>query len=528
MSRADHDIPSDLVRRECYPPPVPAAVELVTTHISWVFLAGDHVWKVKRPVALGFLDFSTAEQRRFFCDEELRLNRRLAPEVYEAVVPVRRGRDGHTFLGTGPVVDHAVRMRRLPAARSACGLLSAGRLTTAQLARLAARLARFYPEVADALEAARQLPRTVEENIEQLRGLGPGLLDADRLERVAARQRRDLAAHAALLDTRRAAGKAKEGHGDLRLEHVYFLGEDDAPVVIDCVEFNRALRCGDVALDVCFLAMELEAAGRADLAAYFLHRFARETNDYDFYPLVDFFVAYRALVRAKIAGLIATDARTPANKAQRKRDEARRLLALAERRGEGHPRDRAALIAVGGVVAAGKSTLAEELALRLEAPAISSDLTRKGLAGVPATGPGEATALYTEAWNRRTYDELLRRADCVLRSGRAVIVDATFRTSALRAQARALAVARGVPFRFVEVTCDAETLRERLRARRAGPTESDADEAVLERSLREYQSADELPAGERIVARSRQQLGRLAEEVIGRLNLERAARSAKT
>ncbi len=488
----------DLCRPASHPPPRPAAVERRETHISWVFLAGDTAWKVKRPVALGFLDFRELEQRRHFCEEEVRLNRRLAPDVYQAVVPVRRVATGHTLdpeQCDGPIVDYAVKMRRLPDDASASALLAAGQLQAAHLRTLAARLARFYDQAAQvtALGAPPAVAATVEENLAQLAAAAPGILDGERLARVAAAQRRDLERHQNRFPERQAAGKIRDGHGDLRLEHVYFLPE---PVVIDCLEFNPKFRGGDVALDIAFLVMELRAAGRAELGEYFVHRFVRETGDHGLYPLLDFYCAYRALVRAKIACLIAGDASVDADKRRRKREEARSLLALTEALENGSP-DRPMVLAIGGQVASGKSTLAEALAERFGLPVVSSDVTRKSLAGLPATQPG-SEELYTSAFTEQTYADMIRRAGLVLDGGRSVILDATFRDPSQRRRARDLAAARDTGFLFVETYCDQATLRARLRARAARPSESDADERVLDQLRGQWVPPDELPEDERL------------------------------
>ncbi len=511
---------ADLRRPEAYPPPRPKRIDLAATHISWVFLTEDAAWKVKRPVDFGFVDFTTIERRRHFCEEELRLNRRLAPDVYLDVVPVRRGPAGHAFTGDAEIVDWAVKMRRLPDARSAAALLAAGALGASDLARLAARLAPFY---ADAPVAPDEAPpevfaANVEENLSQLAPFAGDPLDPDRLARVAAAQRRELGRLHPQLAARAAAGRVRDGHGDLRLEHVYVPADPDAPpFAIDAVEFNPRFRRADVALDAAFLAMELEGAGRGDLGAYFVHRFARETNDYELFPLLDLYVGYRALVRAKVACLLAADPATAADRARRKREEAARLLALAEAHTHAHARGaRPVVIAVGGLTGAGKSTLADALAEALGLPALSSDLARKHLGGI-APREQAPPSLYTDAFTARAYDELVRRAGLVLASGRGVILDATFRSGEARAAARALAAAHDAAFLFVEAACRDEVLRARLRARAAGPAESDADERVLDQIRRTYAPPDELPARERLVADTERPAGEIVPEIRRRL-----------
>ena len=480
----------DLVRPEAYPGPRPTSVRLITTHISWVFVTDHDVWKVKRPVDYGFVDYTTLERRQHFCHEELRVNRRLAPDVYLEVVPIRVHDGRHGFTSTGTIVDYAVRMRRLDENRSADSLLRGAGLGHEHLARVAERLAAFYA-TAGPSPAARSLDvvrANVEENFAQVRPFVGRFVDAKTFEAVRAWQLARLERGAAAFDAREAQGRIRDGHGDLRLEHVYF--ERDAPTVIDAIEFNERFRVGDVAADVAFLAMELDARCRPDLAASFLATFARDSNDYDLYTVVDFYLSYRAWVRGKVASLLAADPSTEPAKAQRKAREATALFALA--RSYGEPRGGVRpVIAVGGLIGAGKSTLATALGVSLGLPVIDSDRTRKGLAGVPATEEAPMEA-YTPAFSEQTFDEVFRRAEVVVGSGRGVILDATFRDRALRLRARGLADRHQRPFRFVEAICDDATLRARLRARAAGPSVSDATEDLLDKIRHEFEPVTEL------------------------------------
>lgn len=513
----------DLLRPTAYPQPRPRQVELASTHISWVFLTDDDAWKVKRPVTLAFLDYGTAEMRRLCCEEEVRLNRRLAPDVYLGVVPIRLGAAGHVVdaaQAAGPIVDHAVRMRRLADAHSALALVRRNELSTDHLARLAARLGRFYVEAREAPEWGGQdvIATLVEQNLEQLRPFAGREFGRERFEQVAAAQRHDLRRFERRFGERRQAGRMREGHGDLRLEHIYFpsLSPVD-PVVIDAVEFSERLRSGDVALDIAFVAMELDAERRPDLAEYFLYRFARESNDYDFYPLLDFYICYRALVRTKVACLLAEDPTTPPEKARRKQDEAARLLELAFVHAVPKERStRPAVIAVGGVTGTGKSTLAEALARGLGLPVVSSDRVRKYLADIPAMERGPEQ-IYSPAHTGRTYEELLRRAEIVLQSGRGVILDATFSDRRWRERVRELATTHRAPFLFVEATCDETTLRDRVRARATGPSESDADLRVLDQMHATFDKVDELSPPEYLLAEASRDEAALVADVKHRL-----------
>jgi aminoglycoside phosphotransferase family enzyme/predicted kinase len=501
ISRDPAGLLEDLARPEAYPAPRPTTIRVITTHISWVFITDDEVWKLKRPVDYGFLNYTTVERRRHFCHEEVRVNSRLAPDVYLGVVPVRLDRGRHSFGLNGIVVDYAVRMRRLPEAASAESLLRHGHLTHEHLSRLAGRLAAFYatsppPSSWGSVDVLRV---NVEENFAQVRPFIGRFVEPETFEAVRTWQLGCLERNTKAFETRQEQGRILDGHGDLRLEHVYFEGHD--PVVIDAIEFNERFRIADVAADVAFVAMELDARSRPDLAASFLAAFAMEFADYDLYVVVDFYLSYRAWVRGKVASFLAADPSTGSEKALRKSREAERLFALA--RAYSEPRVGVGpVVAVGGLIGAGKSTLAHSLGRSLSVPVIDSDRTRKALAGVPATQQASAEA-YTGAFTRRTYDELFRRTDVVLNSGRGVILDATFRSRDLRLRARELAIQHGRPFRFVEAVCDDATLRARLRARAgAGVSVSDATEELLERFRREFEPVVELAAGEHVAVRT--------------------------
>jgi hypothetical protein len=264
--------------------------------------------------------------------------------------------------------------------------------------------------------------------------------------------------------------------------------------VIDCVEFNERLRRGDAAADVAFLAMELTARSRADLAELFLAVFAVESDDHDLYGVVDFYAGYRAWVRGKVAAFLAADRSTPREKAVRKAEEARSLFALARSYAEAGT-GASPVVAVGGLIGSGKSTLAEALGRAASLPVVSSDRVRKALAGVHATERAPEGA-YSAAFSARTFDELFRRAAVVLNSGRGVVLDATFRERTLRLRAGDLARRHGRRFLFVETVCDEATLRERLRRRATGSSVSDAGEALLERVRAEFEPVTELGAGE--------------------------------
>jgi hypothetical protein len=470
-------------------------VDLRTTHSSWVFIAGGDVWKVKRPVDLGFLDFTSVEARRRCCEDEVRLNRRLAPDVYLGTEPVRLGACGLELGGEGPIVDWAVHMRRLPDEASAAARLGRDALGPDDLQALASCVARFHGEARVTPEWGNiaSLRANLEENFAETERFVGDLLDRDTFDDVRAFQTCWLADNAAVVRRRLEGGRIREGHGDLRLEHVYFVDGDGGstrPVVIDCVEFSERYRCGDVAADVAFLAMELDLAVRPDLAAGFLARYAEATGDFDLYRVVDFYASYRAWVRGKVAALVTADGSAPSEVRSRKRLEARRDFALA-RSYSGRALDAPFVVAVGGMIGSGKSTLAHALGRELAAPVVSSDMVRKALAGLAPTERG-GPELYTDASRASVYAELLRRADAVLGSGRSVVLDATYGQASRRRELRDFARGHGVVLVLVEVTCDEAFLRERLARRRAGGSVSDATDVQLDELATRHEIPDPL------------------------------------
>jgi hypothetical protein len=487
----------DLMRPEAYLLPRPGAVRLATTHISWVLLTDRDAFKVKRPVRFAFLDFSTPALREHFCSEEIRLNTRLAAGVYLGVVPIFLGPTGFTFFGPGEVVDHAVHMRRLDDRDSAAMRLVDGRLSGAHLDHLAQRLASFYATTDAHPEMSMPMHQLVAGNLAEMRALPRGLLARDDLQAVERFASTALDEQSDRLARRQRDGRVRDGHGDLRLEHVYFVGDDETPLVIDALEFNEGFRVADVGLDIAFLSMELEAAGCSALAGWFVSAFARAANDYGFFPLLDLFVAHRAAVRAKVAALVATGAGTPAAKTQRKAAEAGRLLRLARAHAERRRAD-PWLVCIGGMVGSGKTTVADRLAMETGAVVISSDRTRKFLAGIQPLERARPEH-YSHEFSQKTRAEMLARARDVLASRRPVVLDGTFRTRRGRADARDLSRDLGARFLFVEAHCHPETARARLRQREGAASISDAREDVLPRLKAEYEAPDELPGAARLI-----------------------------
>lgn len=511
-----------------------AATTLVETHISWVLVGPTEVWKLKKPVSMGFLDFGTVAQRKAACEAEVALNRRLAPHVYLGVCPVRRDASGRLVIdraseaehadddrgraeadarGLSAPIDWAVHMRRLPDRDRADIRLAEGRLHREHVDRIARRLAEFHAHArCDASTAAYGRPEAiafnVRENFEQTRDSIDRFLSPAQAQEIERTQLEQLEHHGERFAARIEAGRIRDGHGDLRLEHVY-LSDDPAAVgaadggvtIIDCIEFNDRFRYADVAADLAFLAMDLSDHDHVGLSEHLVARYAQHAGDHDLYAVLDFYESYRAYVRGKIATFVAMGVDVDHERRTRAEASARRcfLLALAAER---RPLLPPTVVAVGGIIASGKSTVADRLGFEMSAPIVDADRTRKQLLGVQATAPvheGAWQGAYDPTFTEAVYAEVFRRAAVVLASGRSVIVEASFRSRALRARARELAARHGVPFRLVECRASPEICRQRLRKRAHEASVSDGRLEIFDDFVARWEPIDELPAPEHIV-----------------------------
>lgn len=457
------------------------SVELHETHISWVLLAGDFAYKIKKPVKLPFLDFSTLAARRHFCDEELRLNRRLAPSLYLEVIEIHDTPGGPAFGGEGPVVEAALKMRRFPARALLSERLAAGLLTADHIDRLARRIAAFHRDAAVAPPGSdfgsatlnERATRRVSEAIDAwLRRIEvPGAQAWPALREWLMRELQRLAPFWA---QRREGGSVRECHGDLHLANTLVLG--DEVTAFDCIEFDPALRWIDVMNDVAFTVMDLLAHGRASLAFRFLDGWLQESGEYDGLPSLRFFMVYRALVRAQVAALgEAQDLRAAG--APDACDYLRLAVRLAD---AGEPR----LAITHGLPGSGKTFVSQHWLEQAGAVRVRSDVERKRLAGLAplASSKDRVPGLYDSAATTRTYERLLAVARVVLRSEYPAIVDAAFLRRDERAAFAALARETGVPFTIIDCRAAPEVLHERLVQRQAaGSDASEADVAVLER-----------------------------------------------
>ena len=485
-----------MARPETYPGR-PGPVEVRETHISWVFLTGDRAYKLKKPVRLPFLDYGTVERRHEMCDEEIRLNRRLAPRVYlgvKAIVPAAGG------VALAPAhdpraIDYVVEMRRFDESHTLGARVARGGVPYPALVAAGRRLAQFHADIPalDGAYATTALEQALDENAETLLELAP---DAGFARRAAALSRFTAAfigARRGELEARAAAGHVRDGHGDLRAEHVLL---EHGVEIVDCLEFDPALRVTDVGCDLAFLTMDLEALGSPFAARTVLDSYREAGGDPGDDGLVSFFGTYRALVRAKVA-LVRSG---QAEDRDRRVADARRRLALAERLAWRVRRP--GLVIVAGLSATGKTTLADLLAERSGMSHLSSDAVRKELLGIaPAARAGAAA--YGPSFNRRTYEELGRRARASLEKEGGTIVDATFREREDRAAF--LGTLGGLPEAAIVVECRAplsvRVERARLRSFDTSVV-SDADAGVVQGQTDDGHLADDVPPAQHVVLRT--------------------------
>jgi uncharacterized protein len=465
-----------------YPYPV-GAVEVRQTHISAVFLAGPYAYKVKKPVNPGFLNFSTLKKRRHFCEEEVRLNRRLAPHVYLGVVPVVRNGKRLQFEDEGEVVEWAVKMQRLPDEATLQERLGRGEVGVELVESLARRIASFHRgaeanELIAAFGRLNAVARIVLDIFAQAAAQVGTTVSVAVFGKVKSLAEEALDRLRPLIEARAARGMPRDCHGDLHLNHVYYFPDKGPPadlVIIDCIEFSERFRFIDPVADMAFPAMDLAFHGRRDLARTFADAYFHAADDEEGRALLPLYTAYRATVRGMVEGLELGEKEVP--EAERAaalwRARAHWLLALTELE---EPGRKPCLLLVTGLPGTGKSRLARGLAESAGFSVVRSDVVRKDLASLPSqrqTPPQLRESLYTREWNERTYAECLSKAGRLLFEGRRVLVDATFREEQNRQTFLKAAVQWGVPSAILLCQAEPETVRKRLENRQEDASDAD-------------------------------------------------------
>jgi aminoglycoside phosphotransferase family enzyme/predicted kinase len=503
-------------REAALPPPIaamtdpafyperPRSVELKQTHISYLFLAGDYVYKVKKPVRFAFLDASCLRTRRELCESEIVLNRRLAPNIYLGVVPIVRTSGGYALGGPGQMhaaEEFAVKMRRLDESRMLDVLVKNGTATPAMMRAVAERVAQFHAHTPAKCgwrygSAAAVWQRVIGDLVSYEQFIGYTISGRE-LAEIEAFCRNFIETRWGFINQRASEGRVRDCHGDLRAEQICM---DRELNIFDCIEFSERLRYCDVASEAAFLAMDLDRLGAPCLAQEFVSSYSEISADAGLASMLPMYKCYRASIRAMAESLRSTQPEIAEKERAAAKTAAEVYFSLAHRYAT---LARPALIAICGSSGTGKSTLARSLRERIGFEIVNSDVTRKRIAGNSANSRshGYNEGIYAVEFTRKTYQAMMQEAAVILDSGRGVILDATFRDPVHRRPVLECAAAKNLPLAFVECRCDEREVLRRLNERtKRGPDASDATAEVYLRQRGEFVPLDEIQPEQRIVA----------------------------
>jgi len=473
-----------------YPHPV-EKVQFLQTHISSVFLTGEYVYKLKKPVNFGFLDFSTIELREHYCRAEVELNSRLAPSVYLRAAPITLDGDRLVLEGQGEIIDWVVVMRELEERLLGSEVLARGELSAAHMDSLVEVLVPFYRDAAtgegiDQYGTVEAVKFNTDENFSQTKDYSGKLLSNDRYKHIRRWTNTFYEDNSDLFERRIAEGRIRESHGDLHLGNVFL---EDPPIIFDCIEFNERFRCGDVAVDLAFMAMDLDFNGRPDLSEHFVDRYVEASGDTDLVRLLDFYKCYRAYVRGKIACFTSSDPALDNGARRAQRNLARRYFGLAYQYAGGA--EKPSLVVLYGLMGSGKTNVARYLREHFGWHMLSTDAVRKQIAGV-----GENTrvyvpyneGLYSPEMNRKTYAEVCRRAENLLLGGFPVVVDGAFKYQDERLPVIEAAQRADARLIFIQTVCEPDEQRHRLEKRQQHDTRSDGRVELMENQRADFEA----------------------------------------
>ena len=472
-----------------------STIEQRDTHISKVFLTGNYAYKIKKPVNLEFLDFTTLEKRRHFCWQEINLNRRLAPDVYLDVVLITLQDGRYHMAGTGSIVEYAVKMRQLPETSSMLQLVRRRKLEKGSINELAGVLAKFYSrastsESIDTVGCRETLRINCEENFRQTTKFVPEIIDQRMFLIIQVATRAFLQRKQALFQRRIEHGKIRDCHGDLRAGHIYFA---DGIKITDCIEFNDRFRYADITSDLAFLTMDLDFEGYPQIGQDLITTYLETTKDEEMLILIDFYKCYRAYVRLKVNCFHLQEESLLTNAKSKLLRETERFLKLAYRYAVQFTRP--TIWVVCGLPAGGKSTIAREMAKILGVQILQSDFVRKQLLGVPMDKPMDLpfeSGIYSKEASSLTYGKLVMLAQEVVEKGGSVILDATFSRRHQRDEVIRLARDMDANITFIECAASYEMLKKRLADREKTVCISDARLRHLKQHKAHFESSDDL------------------------------------
>jgi len=477
----------------------PAEIELIETHISYVFIAGDIVYKVKKPLKFDFLDFSSLEKRKFYCEEELRLNRRLAPDTYLDVVAISRDAHRNITLGEGiEIIDYAVRMKKLPADRMLKTLLFKGLVNKEIMDNVAGKISAFHQQAQtggqiDAMGGIKNIRHNHEENFAETINYINITIPEYQYKFIKDYVEKFLTENKTLFKKRVGNHKIRDGHGDLHLEHICIA---DEIIIFDCIEFNERFRYGDVAEDVAFLTMDLDFNGYPQHSDIFIESYIKHSGDTDLSALLNFYRCYYAYVRGKVTSFRLNQEELQEFERGEITKNAARYFDLAYIYAA--RLDKPVLILTAGLMGSGKSYQARALAARFGADIIRTDLLRKELFNIKPTDrryEDFGRGIYSDDTSRLVYEKAHDLAAQKIKQGKAVIIDASFKKRVERQKAMQLAQKFGVHFYILECTCSDEIVRNRLEKRiRENDNASDGRWELFQKQKNDFDAINEVAA----------------------------------
>lgn len=503
------------------------SVKLIQTHLSWVFLAGDRVYKIKKPVDFGFLDFTTLEKRKFFCSEEIRLNKRLCPKIYEDVVPITQEENGsYRVEGSGEVVEWAVKMKRMPEEGIMSSLISKDEITKADIEGISDILVPFYKGARASedkiyLGSIDVVRENCEENFTQTEDFVDKVISSSDFKFIRDYTRDFLEKNSHLFEKRQREGFIVEGHGDLYSANICFDRKKDEIYIFDCIEFNERFRYGDVAVDIAFLAMDLDFVGLCHLSSAFIEIFQKDMSDDDLYKLLDFYKCYRAYVRGKIGCFTWSDPGVDEKTRDNSLQQAKRYFKLALRYAGGI-KETPKLYVFMGLSGTGKSTISKRLAQSLGIKSFNSDFVRKeyvlGIGAKEKRLEPFGQGIYSKEFTEKTYRALIRLAGSELILGKSVILDATFLDKNRRKTLKELSKACGAKLYLIECSCRDDVAIARLEERIKNDTEvSDGRKEIYLSQKRYYEPPSQDEADELIKLDTSKRVDEIQAELEKRL-----------
>ncbi|GAB4374445.1 MAG: bifunctional aminoglycoside phosphotransferase/ATP-binding protein [Elainellaceae cyanobacterium] len=472
-----------------YPHPVQQPIQLIQTHVSYVFLTGDYVYKLKKAVDYGFLDYSTLEKRKFFCEEELRLNQRGAKELYLEVVPIAQTGDSFQLGSAGEVVEYAVKMQQFPQDALLTSLFERGELTETLLQDLATFIAKFHlnaptNDYIRSFGEVEQVRQAFDENFEQTEQYIGGPQTKAQYKETQVYCNRFFREQQALFTERMQQDWIRECHGDLHLRNICYW--NDRLWLFDCIEFNEPFRFVDVMFDIAYIVMDLEARQRKDLSTLFLNTYVEQTGDWEGLQILPIYVSRQTYVRAKVTSFLLNDPGVPEVEKQVAFNTAALYYRLAW---EYTQPQQGRLFLMSGLSGSGKTTTARQLAQQVGAIHIRSDAVRKHLGGIPLDQRG-GEDLYTAEMTQKTYGRLLNLGFKLARQGYSVILDAKYDRQALRQAVIAQAEEHQIPLQILHCNAPVEVLRDRLHHRTGDIADATAD-LLVQQHLEAFAEAEQ-------------------------------------